>query len=445
MILEAAAEIYYRFEKSAKFLDEVFVDFTKDCLDRDKPKIRELVYRAVTWKGSLEQVLKIYSDIKLEKLEPHLRAILIVALAEFLFDADKIPARVINNAVEVIHSQSRKKFANAVLRKISSKINKINVSEKDVFSRNCIGAFKFKDNIFADPVKKPAQFLSQAFSIPRFLSELFLSEFNLSRAVEILRESNINAPFFLRINTSKISTDHAFENLTAAGFDLENTSLPFVFKLKKRMPIIETEMFQKGLFYIQDLSAVEASLIDHLELPSNPGILDGCAAPGGKLTFIYEQLKGEGEFTAVEVNPNKLHLIEENIKRLGHTKIKIVNSDFIKFAEKTKDKFDLVLLDVPCSNLGVLARKPDVRWRLKPEDLESLTKLQDELLQAGSKLVAPKGYLIYSTCTLLRTENEERIKEFLKNNPEYKLIEEKLWLPEISDRLGAYRAIHQKQ
>jgi len=130
---------------------------------------------------------------------------------------------------------------------------------------------------------------------------------------------------------------------------------------------------------------------------------------------------------------------------LGHTQIEIVNADFFEFAKSTEQgSYDLVLLDAPCSNLGVLARKPDVRWWLKSETLESLVALQKNLLDSAKKLVAVNGFLIYSTCTIARAENELQIAQFLRENRDFELVEQKRFLPEIHGRQGAFKAVLKK-
>jgi len=438
MSLELAVEVLYRFEQSGRKLDEIMAEATKDLPDMMKTNTKYIVNRAVTWQGTFEQILKIYSDIKVEKIEKHLKAVFLATFAEFFFNREKVPAKVINDALNFLQAKSKRGFANAILRKIAGDIILKDADES--LSRRIVGEYKFSQDIFADPAQKSSKFLTQAYSIPEWLSKKLIETFPFARALEIAEASNSDAPVYIRANTMFIEPFGIKEQMEAAEFSLEKTEHPSVFKLLINKSLIETEFFTEGLIYVQDLTSVLSSDIAQIKLPKNPRIVDGCAAPGGKISHVYEQLEGEGKFTAVEISKNKITMLEENFKRLDH-KIEVVNSDFRRFSLASEEKYDLVLLDVPCSNLGVLARNPDVRLRLKPEDISALQVIQNEMLESATACLATEGYINYSTCTILREENEERIAEFLTNHQEFELISEQSWFPQKRGAQGGYRAI----
>ncbi|MCD4657176.1 MAG: hypothetical protein K8S87_06490 [Planctomycetes bacterium] len=438
MSLELASQVLYRFEQSGKKLDEILTDASQDLPDMMKTGVKYLVNRAVTWRGTLEQIVKIYSSIRVEKIEQHLKTVIFAALAEFLFNRDKVPAKVINDALNLVQARSKRGFANALLRRIADEIALNEAS--DSLSRRIVGEYEFKQDIFADPAQKPAKWLSQAYSLPVWLSKKLIEIFPFSRAVEIAEASNSDVPVFLRVNEMAIETEGLGQQMLDSGFKLEKTLHAHVLRLSENKSLIDSEFFREGLIYVQDLTSVLSSDISGLELVKNPKVVDGCAAPGGKISHVYEQLEGEGSFTAVELVKSKIGMLEDNFKRLEH-KIEIVNADFREFSKDAEDKFELVLLDVPCSNLGVLARNPDVRWRLKPETVESLCVLQAELLDSAVLCVAEGGYINYSTCTILREENEEQIAEFLKKHQDFEKVSEQTWFPQKKGQQGGYRAI----
>jgi 16S rRNA (cytosine967-C5)-methyltransferase len=209
-----------------------------------------------------------------------------------------------------------------------------------------------------------------------------------------------------------------------------------VFELESHPPLASLPSFQQGLFYIQDPS----TLLAVQELNPQPGetILDLCAAPGGKTTFIAQQMQNRGRIVAVDVSGERLKLLKENCARLGLTCVDPLLLSTLNFQPSIF--CDRILVDAPCSNTGVMRRRVDLRWRLRPEEIERLRRAQLELLNKAAQQVRPGGVLVYSTCSLEPEENQEVVKQFLSENPDFKLERERELYPFVHGTDGIYVA-----
>jgi 16S rRNA (cytosine967-C5)-methyltransferase len=208
--------------------------------------------------------------------------------------------------------------------------------------------------------------------------------------------------------------------------------------------------FQQGFFYVQDPS----TLLAVRELDPHPGetILDLCAAPGGKLTWTAQLMKNEGALVAYDIASDRIQLINQNCARLGITCVQTICSGQFPTADllaaiNTQSstpglphRFDRVLVDAPCSNSGVMRRRVDLRWRIRPEEIDRLRRTQLKLLQTASELLRPAGHLVYSTCSLEPEENESVVTDFLSSHPGYKLEAQRTLLPQSDHVDGAYIA-----
>lgn len=175
--------------------------------------------------------------------------------------------------------------------------------------------------------------------------------------------------------------------------------------------------FENGLFTIQDEAAGLTAII--LDPKKQEKILDACSSPGGKTTYIAQIVENQAEIEAWDIHQHRTKLVEENAKRLGINIIKTKVKDATIYNEENYEKFDKILLDVPCLGIGVLKRKPDIKWRRKREDIEEISELQAQILETVSKYLKPKGELVYSTCSILKEENEKIIERFLEKNQNF--------------------------
>ena len=260
--------------------------------------------------------------------------------------------------------------------------------------------------------------LSFSHSLPLWIVELFISNYGLEGASLLCAKCNEDPSISIRLNRLKGEFASVLDKINEDGI---KTDPGIYFDECKRAKIskglLQHDTFQKGYFTMQDESS---SFVAHIMDPK-PGykVMDVCAAPGGKATHIAELMSDEGYILACDINGDRVNMINENANRLGISSIETMVLDATDIPSKYYDFFDAVLVDAPCTGLGVLARRADSRWKKKPEDIIELAKIQRTILESASKCVAPGGVLIYSTCTDTPQENQNQIKEFLSNHPEY--------------------------
>ena len=195
--------------------------------------------------------------------------------------------------------------------------------------------------------------------------------------------------------------------------------------MQKVSNIEDLEEFKQGLFTVQDESAGLTAIL--LEPKQGEKVLDCCSSPGGKTTYIAEIMQNKGEILALDIHDHRVKLVQENSKRLGTSIIQTEKNDATILNEKYLEKFDKILLDVPCLGLGVLRKKPDIKWLKTEEEIKEITKIQKQILNTCSKYLKKGGTLVYSTCSILKEENDEIIGEFLKKNREFSI--EKINVP----------------
>jgi 16S rRNA (cytosine967-C5)-methyltransferase len=210
-----------------------------------------------------------------------------------------------------------------------------------------------------------------------------------------------------------------------------------VFRLESHPPLANLRSFKDGLFYVQDPSTLLA--VHVLDPQPGESVLDLCAAPGGKTTYIAQRMQNRGRIIAQDIQPDRLELIRENCSRLGVTCVEASIAPSGIIANPAK-KFDRILVDAPCSNTGVMRRRVDLRWRIRPEEIERLRAGQLDLLRQAAPRLKPGGTLVYSTCSLEPEENAEVMKQFLAEHSQFKMVNERELLPVVDGVDGAYVA-----
>ncbi len=281
----------------------------------------------------------------------------------------------------------------------------------------------------------PVAALSVRYSCPAWLVSRWLHRLGYNMAEQLCAATNQIPPITLRANTLRITRDALLHRLREAGVQAQETTVsPVGVQIEKCGPVTELPGFQEGDFYIEDEAA---QLIPPL-LGPQPGerVLDACAAPGGKTTHLAALMQNRGEIVALDPNPRRLPLVKENCERLGVSIVQAMLGDARRFAptgdtRKTHDtpQFDRVLLDAPCSGLGVLRRHPEGKWHKQAEALHAHHRLQCELLAAVSRYLRPGGWLVYSTCSTEPEENEQVIERFCKTHAEFVRDPLAPWLP----------------
>ena len=281
-------------------------------------------------------------------------------------------------------------------------------------------------------------------SIPDWLDNLGEIELGKKWDKEI-HALNQLADVILRVNTLKTTKEKLQNNLQELEIETESIKgYPQALKLVKRTNVFITEAFKNGWFEVQDASSQKVAKF----LNPKPGtrVVDTCAGAGGKSLHIASLMKNKGQVIALDIYENKLKELKRRAKRNGAHNIETRTIDSSKVIKKLIHKADKILIDAPCSGIGVLKRNPDSKWKLQPEFLESIKKTQKEILDSYSRMVKPGGQLVYATCSILPSENEKQIQDFLerKSGKEFKFVKEEKIFPSESGFDGFYMALLQK-
>ena len=366
--------------------------------DIDRRFTTELVYGTVKAGDTLIWILKKFINRPLNKIEPTVVNILRLGIYQIVF-MDKVPnSASCNESVNLakkFSNQGSAKFVNGVLR------NLLRQSEK------C-----------AMPTGNKASELAVREQHPLWLVKKFIHTFGSEAGIALCKFDNTDAPLVLRANTLKISRKELAKSLADLNCEYEFSKFTPEGIICKTHPALNSlTPLQNGLAQVQDESSM---LVAHVVNPQEGDfIIDTCSAPGGKTTHLGAIMHNKGKIIAGDVYEHKLKLINENANRLGIDIIETKLMDARKVGELYPQKADKVLVDAPCSGLGVLRRKPDSRWRKTEELLSTLPKLQLEILESASFAVKPQGVLVYSTCTIMPEENIEIINAFLNKHPEF--------------------------
>lgn len=349
----------------------------------------------------LDFYLAHFSSVKLEKLEPKVRAALRIALYQLLM-MDKIPASAaVNESVSIARKHSRNPKAaglvNAVLRAF----------------------LRAEEELPEVKGKTPAETLSIRYSHPLWMVKEWTGLLGEDGAEQLLRADNEQPPTTAQVNLLQANVEQTAAELSEQGVEVaEHPWLPGCLTLSATGDLEKLNAFQKGLFYIQDSAArlaVEAAGVE-------PGskVLDCCAAPGGKSFAAAIKMENRGEVISCDIHPHKVKLIEAGRDRLGLSIIQAREQNAKEFVREWAEVFDTVLADVPCSGLGIIRKKPDIRFK-DPKPLDGLPVIQRDILNNVCRYVRPGGVLTYSTCTLRKQENEDVVEHFLAEHPEFKL------------------------
>ena len=396
---EVALKILYKIDKEDAYsnieLNEQIKQNRKNLTEKDIGLISEIVYGVTTWRLTLDEIIKKYSKIKIKKISPWILNILRMGIYQIIF-LDKIPkSAAVNESVNLAkrygHASSSN-FVNAILRKI----------EKNDYEE----FFKIEDDI---------ERISKTTSMPKWIVEELMKNNEIKKVEEICKNSNIKPKITIRVNSLKINKQELIKKLKEKGIECNE---PHDFLILEKIKNIENiDEFKKGYFTIQDISAGQTARI----LNPQPGelVLDACSAPGGKTTYMAELMKNEGKIEAWDIHEHRTKLVEKNAQRLGIDIIETKVKDASLYDESLKEKFDKILLDVPCLGIGVIKRKPDIKWQRKPEDVKNITEIQKKILDNCSKYLKKNGVMVYSTCSILEKENKDVIDEFLKENNEF--------------------------
>lgn len=421
-----AIKILNRFERSDSYLD-VLLDKAireNDFNELDRSLLTELVYGVIRWKAKLDYVLVGFYFGDYLKCLNVVKNAMRIALYQIMF-LDKIPLfAAVNESVEYVKYIQGEKTAgivNAVLRNIARNIDNIRYPDRE------------EDIIY---------YLSVMYSYPRWIVKRWLDRYGETEAEKMLFSSNRRPYVTIRVNTFKTNTEFVIGELKKMNVQFfVSPYLPDSIVIRNpKFNILTSNLFNDGYVTIQDTSA---SLVSALVAPKEGQLIyDLCAAPGGKSFYLAEMMKNTGKIIALDKYPSKLRFIEEGSKRLGLTNIITQSGDAqeIRFDEPA----DIVLVDVPCSGLGTIAKNPDIKWKKEREDIYNLASLQKKILMNAAQNVKIDGALIYSTCTTEPEENEQNIEWFFSQFPNFVLDPAEKYLPEIVCDSGFLRTLPSK-
>lgn len=374
----------------------------------DRAFSTEILYGTIRWKLRIDYLIQKFSKNRLESISPWVINCIRIAVYQIFF-MDRVPEfAAVDQSVEITKLKDKKaaSFVNGVLRNILRNKN------------------EFDDIKIADKIKR----LSIEYSHPEWFIRKFIRELGENFTIELMKRNNIPPDLTIRVNRLKCTREELKNALIKQNVNVRDGMLDESLVLKGYSSIEKSLEFKSGLFIIQD----ESSMLSSKILDPNPGekILDLCSAPGGKTTHIAELMNNTGQITAFDIHEHKLKLVNENAERLGISIIKTELRDALIYSEEFADTADRVLLDAPCSGLGLIRKRPEIRWNVTEKDINALSKLQRRIIYNASRYVKPGGTLVYSTCTITKEENEDIINQFIMENKNFSLENICSYLPE---------------
>ena len=360
-----------------------------------------LVYGTIERKITLDYLIEKFSSVRFSSIEPKVLGILRLGAYQLLY-LDRIPARAAcNESVELCKlycGRGPSGYVNAVLRELSRRLDKLPLPDKE---------------------SEPYKYLSVVYSCPEWLCYMWESMYGAEKSRGILEAMNIHPYITLRVNNLLATRDEVCEDIKGEDITATPTRLsPCGIRLNQFVPIAELHWLTEGLCYVQD----EASQLCVAELAPKPGetIIDVCACPGGKTFGCALTMENRGRVIALDLHENKLSLVRRGAQGLGLNIIETRAHNGTAPCNEFRGIADRVLCDAPCSGLGVIAKKPDLRFKT-PDDLGRLPDVQFRLLAASAEYVRQGGLLMYSTCTLSKAENEAVAQRFAENAPGFEL------------------------
>lgn len=364
---------------------------------QDRAFISRVVRGSVERKITLDYVIDIFSKVKVNKMKPVIRNIMRMSVYQMMYMDSIAEFAICNEAVKLAGKRgfsSLKGFVNGVLRNIARNISTVEFPKKE-------------DNA--------VRFLSVKYSMPEWIIDNWLKTYDIETVENILESQHEDRTLTIRCNSTLISPKDLADRLINQGITVKQSEiLPEAMEISGYDYLDKIAEFNEGFFCVQDISSM---LVCHAAgVHKENYVIDVCAAPGGKSTHIAEMLQNTGMVDARDVSEEKTALIEENAARLHLLNVKVNVKDARITDEDTKGKADIVIADLPCSGLGIIGKKPDIKYHVTEAGCKELVQLQREILLAASEYVKSGGTLIYSTCTINKQENVENAQWFEANS-----------------------------
>ncbi len=398
-----------RIEQEGAFIGLAGEEDLLEMDPREERQALEYIAGVTRWRRWLDFLLASAYRGDYETMEPSLRQVLRIGLYDLLFLATP-PHAALNEAVELAKKRVRQGaggLVNGVLRNL----------------------LRRKEDLPEPHTGRVAEDLAIRYSHPTWMVERWLDRYGRDATIALLAWNNSRPVYGVRINTLKNAVQDFQQVLNERGIAfMPSPYLDYFVRVPKLQGLVRAGLLAEGYCAVQDESAgLVVALLD-----PQPGetIVDACAAPGGKATHAAQRMQNTGRIIACDVHEGRLRLVEQSARDQGIPIIETRAGDFREMAPQEDFQADRVLLDAPCSGLGVLSKRADLRWNRSPEEVRELTQLQDELLDAAAQAVRSGGLLVYSTCTIEPEENEERVVAFLNRHPDFSVESAKGYVPE---------------
>lgn len=369
-----------------------------DISNNERGLATEIIYGVVEKKIYLDYIIDKLSKIKVQKLSNYVKIFLRMGIYQIVF-LDISDYASVNETVNLAKKYDKKSsgFVNAILRNL----------------------IRNKDEILKIDAENENMYYSIKYSYSPWMIKTFIKDFGKEFTEDLLEANNEKPNLYIRVNTLKITREELMKELDKISIkSYKVNDIEEALRVENLKNIENNDLFKKGFFTIQDISSMIVGKV--MNPNKNSRVLDLCSAPGGKTTHIATLMENTGEVVSRDIFDHKLKLIKNSVDRLGLTNVKIEKSDASVIDKNIIENFDYVLCDVPCSGLGIIKRKPEIKYKSK-EEIKDLPKLQYDILENASKYLKIGGVLIYSTCTILDSENISNVYKFLENNKNFEL------------------------
>ena len=369
-----------------------------DISNNERGLATEIIYGVVEKKIYLDYIIDKLSKIKVQKLSNYVKIFLRMGIYQIVF-LDISDYAAVNETVNLAKKYDKKSsgFVNAILRNL----------------------IRNKDEILKIDAENENMYYSIKYSYSPWMIKTFIKDFGKEFTEDLLEANNEKPNLYIRVNTLKLTREKLmkeFDKISIKSYKVND--IEEALRVENLKNIENNDLFKKGFFTIQDISSMIVGKV--MNPNKNSRVLDLCSAPGGKTTHIATLMENTGEVVSRDIFDHKLKLIKNSVDRLGLTNVKIEKSDASVIDKNIIENFDYVLCDVPCSGLGIIKRKPEIKYKSK-EEIKDLPKLQYDILENASKYLKIGGVLIYSTCTILDSENISNVYKFLENNKNFEL------------------------
>lgn len=413
----ALEEILCRGGYSSLTVNEYLKKMADQTQERDRRFFTHLVYTTLEHLPSIDAVIAAHSKTPLKKIKPYLLVCLRMGICQLKY-MESVPDRAaINETVELVKKSKLRAlagFVNGVLRGAQRS--------------GC--AF-----VIPDTEKEPVKALGLRYDMPEWIVSLWLQDYGMKLTEMLLQKMQQPGCVCLRANTLKAEAEEIGKRIAESvgedGSVRQSSAVPEAFYAEHIGDISTWDLYKEGYVAVQD----ESSMLAALATGAKPGdrVLDLCAAPGGKSAFMAQMMKDHGSISSRDLHEHRVKLIRQNAERLGIGCIQAVAADATALQMEDLEQYDVVLLDAPCSGLGIMRSKPDIKLHHTMQDVMELAELQRKMLQVAAKAVKPGGTLVYSTCTLNKKENDEQVEWFLKKYPNFVLKDLENRLPSLPE------------